>query len=210
MDYRFLQQHIKPYKEAGYTTIRLNAQKSVLEKEYHRLLGLNLSYQQLEQAIFNREKDRIKAIDPFEVYVFPERYKLNEIRTKVFELAHVSSLQELRGEFPALKDKDFDFRYKLPWVECLLMIAKITQQARLNQEFYDAVERAIEIELKSLEDDFYRHETSDLDLYTLLSDNKLAGPVFQKNQSNSSSLMRAYITRKCEKVGLNPSEYFLV
>jgi hypothetical protein len=210
MEYRSLQQRIKPYKEAGYTEVRLNTQKSVLQDEYSRLLNLQLSQSQLEGAIASREADRINAIDPNVAYVSPDLYKFKDIKAKVFQLAQVSTTNELRREYPILKDKKFDLRYKSSWVECLLLIAEITKQSRLNEKFCEAVERAIEIELKSIDDDLYRHETADPDLYTILADNRLIGSSWEKNQSTVNSLMRAYVINKCREVGLDINEYFLV
>ena len=180
MNYKLLQQRIKQYKKAGYTNIRLNSQKNVLELEYNRLLQLGLSQEQLEQAITNHDTDRIEAIDLVAVYVSPESYSLQLIKNKVFQLAQVAALKELKQNYPIIKEQKFNFRYKSAWVECLKLIAEITENSRENEEFYQAVERAIEIELKSTKDEFYRHETPDSDLYTLLSDSNLVGSAWEK------------------------------
>ena len=210
MNYKLLQQRIKQYKKAGYTNIRLNSKKHILELEYNRLLQLRLSQEQLEQAISNYDTDRIEAIDPITVYVSPESYSLTIIKNKVFQLAQVSALQELKQNYPIIKEQKFNFRYKSTWVECLKLVAEITEKYRENEEFYQAVERAIEIELKSTEDEFYRHETPDSDLYTLLSDRNLVGSAWEKNQSITNSLKRAYVLNKCREAGLDPHIYSLV
>ncbi len=210
MNYKLLQQRIKQYKKAGYTNIRLNSKKSILELEYNRLLQLGLSQKQLEQAIANSDTDKIEAIDPITVYAFPDRYSLQLIKKKVFQLAQVSTLQGLKQNYPVIKEQKFNFRYKSAWVECLKLIAEIKEQFRDNQEFYQAVERAIEIEIKSKNDEFYRHETPDPDLYTLLADRNLIGFAWNKNQSITNSLQRAYVLNKCREAGLDPHIYSLV
>ncbi len=210
MNYKLLQQRIKQYKKAGYTNIRLNSQKNVLELEYNRLLQLGLSQEQLEQAITNHDTDRIEAIDLVAVYVSPESYSLQLIKNKVFQLAQVAALKELKQNYPIIKEQKFNFRYKSAWVECLKLIAEITENSRENEEFYQAVERAIEIELKSTKDEFYRHETPDSDLYTLLSDSNLVGSAWEKNHSVTTSLKRAYVLNKCREAGLDPYIYSLV
>lgn len=209
MYYRSLQQRIKIYKQAGYTAIPLNIKKIALQDEYDRLLQLELSQEQLEHSITNREANYVDAIEPIAVYTSPNLFKIKHIKAKVFKLAEVSTADELREKYPVIKEKRLNFRYKAAWVECLLIIAEVTKQSHITKRFYKAVDRAIEIELKSIEDDIYRHETPDPDLYTLLSDNELVGPGWQKNQSTVSSLMRAYVISKCQDAGLDPSEYFL-
>ena len=210
MNYKLLQQRIKQYKKAGYTNIRLNSKKQVLELEYNRLLQLGLSQEQLEQAITNSETDRIEAMDPIAIYVSPESYSLLLIKNKVFQLAQVATLKELKQNYPIIKEQKFNFRYKSAWVDCLKLIAEITEKSRENEEFYQAVERAIEIELKSTDDEFYRHETPDSDLYTLLSDHNLVGSAWEKNHSVTTSLKRAYVLNKCREAGLDPYIYSLV
>ena len=226
MNYKLLQQRIKQYKKAGYKNIRLNSKKSILELEYNRLLQLGLSQEQLEQAIANSDTDKIErgrcfwlrsisnraveAIDPIAVYASPNRFSLRLIKKKVFQLAEVLTLRELKQNYPIIKEQKFNFRYKSAWVECLKLIAEITEQFRENQKFYQAVERAIEIEIKSKNDEFYRHETPDSDLYTLLSDHHLVSSAWEKNQSITNSLKRAYVLNKCRETGLDPHIYSLV
>ncbi len=210
MNYKLLQQRIKQYKKAGYTNIRLNSKKSILELEYNRLLQLGLSQEQLEQAIANYDTDKIEAIDPIAVYASPERYSLKLIKQKVFQLAQVTVLKELKQNYPIIKEHKFNFRYKSVWIDCLKLITEITEKSRDNEEFYQAVERAIEIELKSKDDEFYRHETPDSDLYTLLSDHNLVGSIWEKNQSITNSLKRAYVLNKCREAGLDPIIYSLI
>ena len=210
MNYKLLQQRIKQYKKAGYTNIRLNSKKSILELEYNRLLQLGLSQKQLEQAISNSDTDKIEAIDPITVYAFPDRYSLQLIKKKVYQLAQVAALKELKQNYPIIKEQKFNFRYKSAWIDCLKLITEITEKSRDNEEFYQAVEKAIEIELKSKDDEFYRHETPDSDLYTLLSDHNLVGSVWEKHHSVSTSLKRAYVLNKCREVGLDPHIYSLV
>ena len=202
MNYILLQQRIKQYKQAGYTSIRLNSNKSVLEREYNRLLQLGLSQGQLEQAIANCESDKIEAIDPITVYACPERYSLQVIKKKVYQLAQVATLKQLKQNYPIIKEQKFNFRCKSAWIDCLKLITEITEQSRENEEFYQAVEKAIEIELKSKDDEFYRHETPDSDLYTLLSDHHLVGSVWEKHHSIGTSLKRAYILNKCREAGI--------
>ncbi len=202
MNYILLQQRIKQYKQAGYTNIRLNSQKSVLKMEYNRLLKLGLSQGQLEEAITNSDTDKIEAIDPTIVYAFPDRYSLRLIKKKVFQLAQVLTLKELKQNYPIIKGQKFNFRQKSAWVNCLKLIAEITEKSRDNQEFYQAVEKAIEIELKSKDDEFYRHGTPDSDLYTLLSDHNLVGSAWEKHQSVSTSLKRAHVLNKCREAGI--------
>jgi hypothetical protein len=210
MNYKLLQQRIKQYKKAGYTNIRLNSKKSILELEYNRLLQLGLSQEQLEQAIANRDTDRIEAIDPIAVYASPNRFSLQLIKKKVFQLAQVAELKRLKQNYPIIKEQKFNFRYKSAWAKCLKLIAEITEKFRENEEFYQAVEKAIEIELKSKDNEFYRHETPDSDLYTLLSDHNLVGSAWEKNQSITNSLKRAYVLNKCREAGLEPDIYSLV
>lgn len=210
MNYKLLQQRIKQYKKAGYTNIRLNSKKSILELEYNRLLQLGLSQKQLEQAISNSDTDKIEAIDPITVYAFPDRYSLQLIKKKVFQLAQVAALKELKQNYPIIKEQKFNFRYKSAWIDCLKLITEITEKSRDNEEFYQAVEKAIEIELKSKDDEFYRHETPDSDLYTLLSDHNLVSSAWEKNQSITNSLKRAYVLNKCLEAGLDPHIYSLV
>ena len=225
MKYKLLQKRIKEYKQGGYSNIRLNSNKSVLEREYNRLLQLGLSQGQLEQAIANSKSDKIergrcfwlrsisnravKAIDPITVYACPERYSLQVIKKKVFQLAQVATLKQLKQNYPIIKEQKFNFRQKSAWIDCLKLIAEITEKFRENEEFYQAVERAIEIELKSEDDEFYRHETPDSDLCTLLSDHNLVGSAWEKNQSLTNSLKRAYILNKCREAGLSPYAYAL-
>ena len=210
MNYKLLQQRIKQYKKAGYTNIRLNSKKNVLELEYNRLLQLGLSQEQLEQAIANGDIDRIEAIEPIAVYASPNRFSLQLIKKKIFQLAQVADLKELKQNYPFIKEQKFNFRYKLAWIKCLKLITEITEKSRDNKEFYQAVERAIEIELKCKDDEFYRHETPDSDLYTLLSDLNLIGSAWKKNQSITNSLQRAYVLNKCREAGLDPHIYSLV
>ncbi len=202
MNYKLLQERIKEYKQAGYTSIRLNCDKSILEVEYNRLLQLGLSQKQLEEAIANSNTDKIEAIDPITVYAFPDRYSLQLIKKKVFQLAEVLTLKELKQNYPIIGEQKFNFRQKSAWVDCLRLIAEITGKFRENKEFYQAVERAIEIERKSKDDEFYRHETPDSDLYTLLSDHNLVGSAWEKNQSITNSLKRAYVLNKCLEAGI--------
>ncbi|NJK37903.1 MAG: hypothetical protein HC835_16340 [Oscillatoriales cyanobacterium RM2_1_1] len=214
MNYRFLQTQLKPYKAAGYTTIRFNAKKAELETEYYRLLQLGLSQGQLESAIADHQTDTINGIDPLEVLATPERYKLSQIKAKVFQLANlsnlnISNLKELRENYPLIQAKAFNFRHKSAWIKCLQLISEITQSSHSNQIFYQAVERAIEIELKSQEDDFHRYETPDPDLYTILSDYNLAGISWEKQPSDQGELMRSYILHKCRDAGLDPDQYFI-
>jgi hypothetical protein len=209
MNYRLLQQHIKLYKQAGYTNINLNLKKTILEAEYKHLLKLELSQEQLDRAITNRYNDRLNAIDPIAVYASPESYNLMLIKHKVFQLAKVATLKELKQSYPIINEQGFNFRYKLAWSKCLKLIAEITEPSRENDNFYRLVERAIEIELKCKDDDFYRHETSDADLYTFLSDHNLVGSSWNKNHSVNKSLKRIYILNKCRDAGLDPKEYAL-
>jgi hypothetical protein len=210
-NYRLLQERIKPYKMAGYTNIPLNSNKTILEAEYHRLLQLGLSQDILEQDILNQKATQVQDLDPLNVEIFPDQYSLGLIKDKIFHLAEVNNCKELLQNYPIIKDKSLDFRYKSSWVECLKIITEVTQQSRDNQEFYQAVDRAIEIELKSREDDFYRHETPDPDLFTLLCDHHLVGVSWEKekNKSLQASLKRNYIIRKCEESGLDKTDYLL-
>lgn len=209
MKYRLLQKRIKVYRQAGYTSIRLNEKKTVLEREYNRLLQLNLSQTQLEKAINNRSVEQIAAIDPLAVYASPQDYRLQQIKEKVFHLAQVKTTKELRQNYPLIAEQNFNFRYHSAWVKCLQLITTITEHSRANAEFYQAVEIAIEIEIKSRNDEFYRYETPDSDLYTLLLDNNLIGAAWEKNKSSNAALKRAYILRKCCSAGLDPHEYSL-
>lgn len=207
-NYKLLQQRIKLYKQAGYSHIPLNSSKKTLDIEYNRLLELELSQDLLEKAIINRKADQVKALNLIELYTFPQKYSLGLIKAKTFLLAEVNNLQELLQNYPILKDQSLDFRYKLSWIECLRIITEITEESLENKAFYQAIERAIEIEIKSKDDEFYRHETPDPDLLTLLCDHKLVGVGWEKNKSVNASLKRAYAIRKCEEIGLNLEDFF--
>ncbi len=207
--YRLLQQKIKPYKLGGYSSVPLNAPKIVLETEYYRLLQLGFTQDQLEKAIGDREDEKIRNMIYWRVIKQPDLYPLRLIKTKIFQLSHTESTKEFKKLYPLPQKEKLDFRYKTNWIEILRIIEEITNTYHEQQQFFVMVERAIEIELKSKQNDSFRHQALDPDLLSLLRDHHLIGRMWEKEKTSTKSLKRAFVIQRCKKNNLNPEDFYL-
>jgi hypothetical protein len=168
MKYRELQTRLKQYQAAELTGVKLNANKSTLEREYQRCLQLNLSQKDLESIIYNRKNFNLSSIDPFYIYTNPEKFPLPIIKNKTYQIAKIDNLQEFRLAFPILKDKKYDFRTKKAWNECLCFVNCLTKDSQEFEQFKQEIQALI-ISMKQQQYQQLRGETAVEEAYEDLS-----------------------------------------
>ena len=126
MDYRNLQQKLKPFKLAGLANIRLNEKKTVLEKEYQRCLELGLSKTSLEKRLSYQQKVN---------QTLKRQSSLGYLKSRVYTITKLNNIQEVRRNYYQIREKKFDFRRKLAWQECLKILEDIHKDTLLFEQF---------------------------------------------------------------------------
>ncbi|MGF1540125.1 MAG: hypothetical protein ACFCU5_06670 [Pleurocapsa sp.] len=158
MKYVDLQTRLKQYHQAGLVTIQLNSPKSILENEYRRCLQLGLSQSELEtQADVFRAK-QLDLISAWDIYTFPEKFLLKTIKAKTYQLAEVNNLRDLKQAFPLVKDKQYDFRTKKSWSECIYLIDSLTKDSQEFKQF----KREVQSFINAIEQQQYHQLTGEL------------------------------------------------
>ena len=140
MKYVDLQARLKQYQAAGLVKVKLNSPKSTLETEYQRCLQLKLSQRELEQKAAKYNAQNLDLISAWQVYTFPEQFSLKIIKAKTYKITATNNLQELRLAFPLLKDKQYDFRTKKSWSECVYLVDSLTKDSQEFEQFKQKVE----------------------------------------------------------------------
>ncbi len=158
MKYVDLQTRLKQYQAAGLVKIKLNSPKSILETEYQRCLQLGLSQSELERqaTIFNSQQ--LDLISAWEIYTFPEKFLLPTIKAKTYKITETNNLQELKLAFPLLKDKQYDFRTKKSWSECVYLVDSLTKDSQDFNQFKQEIGSLIE----AIEQEKYYQLTGEL------------------------------------------------
>jgi hypothetical protein len=96
-------------------------------------LELKLSQTDLDRSKMNtRHNYQLSSIEPFAIYTHPANFILPIIKAKTYELARVNNLKEFKLAFPLIKDRNFDFRTKKAWAECVYLVDVLTKE---SQEF---------------------------------------------------------------------------
>ena len=132
MKYTDLQRRLKQYQRAGLVKVKLNSSGSVLEAEYQRCLQLRLSRDRLEKLAVRENYECLELISPLEIDSHPDRFPLQIIKAKAYDLGRVEDLKELKLAFPIFKDRYYDFRTKISWAQCVYSIDRLTKD---SQEF---------------------------------------------------------------------------
>ena len=158
MKHSDLQRRLKLYQVAGLTRIKLNSSKSILATEYQRCLNLGLSQTELEQLTTIDKKENLSLISPLEIYSCPEKFILNVIKSKAYDLGKVKNLLELKLAFPIFKDKQYDFRTKTSWAKCVYFIDNLTKNSQDFEKFKQDVENFI----ISIEEEKYYQLTGEI------------------------------------------------
>ncbi len=135
MKYVDLQARLKLYQTAGLVTIKLNSPKSILETEYQRCLQLGLSQSELERQGAIVAYQKLDLISAWDIYTFPEKFRLKTIKAKTYQIAEVNNLWDLKQAFPLVKDKKYDFRTKKSWSECIYLIDSLTKNSQEFKQF---------------------------------------------------------------------------
>ena len=132
MKYTDLQRRLKQYQIAGLVKVKLNSSGSVLEAEYQRCLQLRLSQSQLDKLAESEKYECLESIFPLEIEAQPNKFPLEIIKAKAYNLGRVENLVELKLAFPIFKDRQYDFRTKVSWSQCVYSIDRLTKD---SQEF---------------------------------------------------------------------------
>ena len=140
MKYSDLQRRLKQYQSAGLTTVRLNSAFPVLEVEYRRCLKLSLSQSDLERLISVKNYEHLELISCWEMQACPQRFPLSVIKAKTYHLGQVTSLEELKLAFPIFKDRQYDFRTKVGWLQCISSIDRLTSNSQDFAKFKQDLE----------------------------------------------------------------------
>ena len=144
MKYVDLQTRLKQYQAAGLVKIKLNSLKSILETEYQRCLQLKLSQSDLERQTAIVNSKQLDLISAWEIYTFPEKFLLPTIKAKTYKITETNNLQELKLAFPLLKDKQYDFRTKKSWSECVHLVDSLTKDSQNFNQFKREVGSLVE------------------------------------------------------------------
>ena len=158
MKYVDLQTRLKQYQAAGLVTIKLNSPKSILQTEYQRCLQLGLSQSELEKQAAILNSQQLDLISAWEIYTFPEKFLLTTIKAKTYKITQTNNLQELKLAFPLLKDKQYDFRTKKSWSECIYLVDSLTKDSQEFNQFKQEVKSLI----KAIEQEQYYQLTGEL------------------------------------------------
>ena len=143
MKYIHLQQRLKPYQDAGLTTIKLNSARSVLSAEYQRCLNLGLSQTELYKLVSVANSKNLELISTWEIYSSPQKYLLQTIKAKAYDLGKAKNLLDLKGAFPIFKDKQYDFRTKNSWAKCVYFIDNLTKNSQEFENFKQDIKNFI-------------------------------------------------------------------
>ena len=135
MKYTDLQRRLKHYQIAGLVKVKLNSSNSVLEAEYQRCLQLRLSQSQLEKLAARKNNESLKLISPLEIEAKPNKLPLNIIKAKAYDLGRVKNLAELKLAFSIFKDRQYDFRTKVSWLQCVYSIDRLTKDSQEFEKF---------------------------------------------------------------------------
>lgn len=158
MKYTDLQRRLKQYQIAGLVEVKLNSSLAVLEAEYQRCLQLRLSQSQLEKLAANKNYEYLELISPLEIEAKPARFPLRIIKAKAYDLGKVKGLVELKLAFPIFKDRQYDFRTKVSWSQCVYSIDCLTKD---SQEF-DKFKIDVRAFITAIEDRKYYQLTGEL------------------------------------------------
>ena len=71
-------------------------------------------------------------ISPLQIEAQPNKFSLGIIQAKAYNLGRVENLVELKLAFPIFKDRQYDFRTKVSWSQCVYSIDRLTKD---SQEF---------------------------------------------------------------------------
>lgn len=143
MKYKELQRRLKQYQAAGLTVVRLNSSRSNLEEEYRRCLELNLSQNDLDRSICLINYNPIELISMWEIQATPRHFPIAIIKAKAYCLGRVKNLEQLKFAFPIFKDRKYDFRTKVSWLQCANAIDKLTKDSQDFAKFKQDLENFI-------------------------------------------------------------------
>ena len=143
MKYLDLQRRLKQYRIAGLIRVKLNSPAAILESEYQRCLELGLSQTELERLTDIRAGKNLDLISPLEIYSCPNKFALQIIKAKTYDLGEVKDLQELRLSFPIFKNTQYDFRTKSSWSKCVYFIDNLTRNSQEFAKFQQDIESFI-------------------------------------------------------------------
>ena len=143
MKYIELQKRLKQYQIAGLVKVKLNSSLPVLEAEYQRCLQLRLSLSYLEKLAAIEKFEYLELISPVEIEAQPDKFPLSIIKAKAYNLGRVESLMELKSAFPIFKDRQYDFRTKVAWSQCVYYIDRLTKDSQEFNKFKLDVEAFI-------------------------------------------------------------------
>ena len=138
-----LQRRLKQYQIAGLVKVKLNSCLSILEAEYQRCLKLKLSQSDLERLALIKNRERLKLISCIEIYTNPERFSLQTIKAKAYDLGKVNNLTELKMAFPIFKHQQYDFRTKASWSQCVYSIDNLTKNTQEFARFQQDIQKFI-------------------------------------------------------------------
>ena len=143
MKYIDLQRRLRQYRGAGLVTVKLNSPWFVLAAEYQRCLKLGLSQSDLERLAAIKNYEHLKFISCIEIQAHPEHFPLRVIKAKAYELGEVDSLTELKLAFPIFQSKQYDFRTKVSWSQCVYSIDNLTKDSQEFTKFKQDVQKFI-------------------------------------------------------------------
>ena len=143
MKYSDLQRRLKQYQVAGLVTVKLNSTLAVLASEYQRCLQLGLSQSDLERLAAIKNYEYLEMISALEIQAYPNRFPLRVIKAKAYDLGEVASLTELKSAFPIFKAKQYDFRTKVSWSQCVYGIDNLTKDSQEFTKFKQDIEEFI-------------------------------------------------------------------
>ena len=143
MKYTDLQRRLKQYQIAGLVTVKLNSSLAILENEYQRCLKLRLSQSDLERLAAIKNFESLELISCVEIQANPDSFPLRVIKAKTYNLGQVNSVAELKLAFPIFKNKQYDFRTKISWSQCVYSIDKLTKDSQEFTKFKQDVEAFI-------------------------------------------------------------------
>ncbi|MEL6928067.1 MAG: hypothetical protein AAFO95_05495 [Cyanobacteria bacterium J06600_6] len=139
MKYTDLQRRLKQYQLAGLVTVKLNSTLAILEAEYQRCLELGLSQTDLERLAAIENYQHLELISGWEIQTHPQKFPLRIIRAKTYELGQVDSLVELKLAFPIFKNRQYDFRTKVSWSQCVWAIDNLTKDSQEFNKFKEDI-----------------------------------------------------------------------
>lgn len=143
MKYTDLQRRLKQYRVAGLLEVKLNSSLPVLEAEYQRCLQLRLSQSDLEHLASLKNYEDLKLIYSWQIQADPEKFPLQVIKAKAYDLGRVDNLAELKLAFPIFKSDGYDFRTNASWSQCVYFIDRLTTDSQEFNKFKLDVEAFI-------------------------------------------------------------------